>query len=334
MFQRTIIAGLGLMGTSLALGLREQNISQRYFGVEADPAHGKEAMQMEAVDRILDGGRLPETDFLALCTPIEAFADVLQHYAQDMPAHSLVIDIASVKVAAIKEVLKYLPDYLHSRYVPCHPIAGAATYGPAAANAHIYVDKAVIITPHEECSEEAIDRAKLVWKKLGAVVRILTPEKHDRVYAYVSHLPQLLAYAFMLAYHGEFKGEGLETFLRIGGSSPKLWASTFMLNREYLLLALEEFQMEMRHFPEHAAYSQMQAALAASISEEDKTYAGPGFRDFTSAISIEAEKALPQTALALHHIIATLHNIFHEGDSIRLASLLKKAKSAHNQIFG
>lgn len=333
MFQRTIIAGLGLMGTSLALGLRQQDISQRYFGVESDPAHAKKAIQMEAVDRILDGGRLPETDFLALCTPVEGFADVLQQFAQDMPAHSLIIDIASVKIAAITEVLKHLPDYLHSRYVPCHPIAGAATYGPDAANPQMYVEKTVIITPHGDCSEEAIDRAKLVWKKLGAVVRILTPEKHDRVYAYVSHLPQLLAYAFMLAYHGEFKGEGLETFLRIGGSSPQLWTSTFMLNRQSLLLALEEFQMEMRHFPEFSAYGQMQAALAATTTEEYRAYAGPGFRDFTSTISIDAEKALPQNALSLHHTIATLHNILHIGDSARLATLLKKATSVHKQIF-
>ena len=334
MFQRSVIAGLGLMGTSLALGMRQHEMSQRYFGVETDEAHGKKAVQMEAVDRILDSRHLPEIDFLALCTPVEGFADVLQQFGQDMPTHGLIIDIASVKVAAINEVLKHLPSYMHSRYVPCHPIAGAATYGPDAANPQLYVDKSVIITPHGDCSEEAIDRAKLVWKKLGAVTRILTPEKHDRVYAYVSHLPQLLAYAFLLAYHGEFKAEGLQTFLRIGGSSPQLWASTFMLNRQSLLLALEEFQMEMRHFPEFSAYGQMQAALAAAITEEYKPYAGPGFRDFTSTLDRDIEQSLSQNPLSLHHTIATLHNILHVGDKERLLALLKKAKTVHNQVFG
>ena len=335
MFQRSIIAGLGLMGTSLALGVRKHTLAQRYFGVESNEAHAKKALQFEAVERVLeDGGRLPDADFLALCTPPEAFGDILQQFAQDMPAHCLIIDIASVKAAAIAEVLKHLPHYLHSRYVPCHPIAGAATYGPDAADANLFADKTVIITPHGECSEEAIDRAKLLWKKLGASTRILTPEKHDRVYAYVSHLPQLLAYAFLLAYPGEFKADGLEKFLRIGGSSPQLWTTTFMLNRESLLLALEEFQMEMRRFPDLPAYGQMQAALATITNDEYKAYAGPGFRDFTSSLFADAESVLPQNALSLHHSIATLHNLLHVGDSERLLSLLKKAKTVHNQIFG
>ena len=331
MFQRSIIAGLGLMGTSLALGMRERNLSQRFFGIETDEENGKKALQVFAVDRLLKTDEtMQAADFLALCTPVEAFASILKQVPKEWPANCLIIDIASVKTAAIQEVLKHLPEHLHSRYVPCHPIAGAASYGPDAADSHLYEEKNVVITPHDNCSEEAIDRAQLFWKKLGAVTLILTPEKHDRVYAYVSHLPQLLAYAFMLSYQGEFQPQGLEKFLRIGGSSPELWQSIFMLNREPLLLALEEFQIEMRRFPERSAYGQMQAALAAITQEEYKVYAGPGFRDFTAPLLMEVETLLPQNALALHHSIATLHNILHVGDSVRLIALLRKAKAIHS----
>lgn len=321
------------MGTSLALAMKNNGLSARYYGVEADPENVKRVMKMEVVDRIMEGN-LPEADFIALCTPVSGFGSVLNQLAKETPSHCLIIDIASVKVAAVAEVLKFLPENLRSRYVPCHPITGSASYGPDAANAHLYEEQTIIITPHGDCSEEALDRAKLFWRKIGAVTRILTPEKHDRVYAYVSHLPQLLAYAFMLSYHGEFKAEGLERFLRIGGSNPQLWQGIFMLNRAPLLLALEELQMEMRHYPHFSAYGQMQASLASITAGEYLPHAGAGYRDFTSNLQVEIEKALPENALPLHHTIATFHNILHVGDSQRLLNLLIKAKKMHNQCFG
>lgn len=320
------------MGTSLALAMRKQELSTRYYGVEADPENAKRVMQLEAVDRLMDGN-LPEADFIALCTPVPAFGSIIKQLAKETPAHCLIIDIASVKVAAVTEVLKFLPENLCSRYVPCHPIAGSASYGPDAAEPNLYEEKTIIITPHGDCSEEAIDRAKLFWRKMGAVTQMLTPEKHDRVYAYVSHLPQLLAYAFVLSYHGEFKRDGLDRFLRIGASNPQLWQSIFMLNREPLLLALEEFQMEMRHFPHFSAYGQMQAGLMNITIDEYRAYAGSGYRDFISTLPTEIETALPQNALPLHHTIATFHNILHMGDSERLLNLLIKAKKMHNQCF-
>ena len=332
MFQKSIIAGLGLMGTSLALAMRKQELSVRYYGVEASLDHAKRAQEMGAVDRLMEGS-LPEADFIALCTPVHAFGSVIKQLAQETPEHCLIIDVGSVKVAAIAEVLKFLPERLHSRYVPCHPIAGAASDGPEAADANLYIDKTVIITPHAACSEEALDRAKVFWKKLGSVTRTLTPQKHDRIYAYVSHLPQLLSSAFMLSYQGEFKAEGLQTFLRIGGSNPQLWQGIFMLNRDSLLLALEEFQMEMRHFPQFSAYGQMQASLASITIDEYRSYAGAGYRDFTSNLPVEIEKALPKNALPLHHTIATFHNILKMGDSERLLTVLKKAQVIHSQCF-
>lgn len=332
MFQCTIIAGLGLMGTSLALAMREQQLSQRYFGVDTDAEHAKKALQMEAVDRVVDG-RLPKADFLVLCAPVEAFGSILKNLPKEMPAHCLIIDIGSVKMAAIAEVLKHLPEHLHSRYVPCHPIAGATSYGPDAADAHMYEGRSVIITPHVLCSDAAMDAARQMWKQLGAVVRTLSPEKHDRIYAYVSHLPQLLAYAFLLAYQGEILPKGTERFLRIGGSNPQLWAGIFMANREAILLALEDFQMVMRRSQKPSAYGQMQEALIACVDKEHRAYAGPGFHDFGVALASAVEKALPQNPLTLHHEIATLHNILHLGDKERLLSRLRKAKSVHSQCF-
>lgn len=334
MFNRCLIAGLGLMGGSLALAMREKNLAKQYIGVDSDPEHCKKALHHRLVDKVANiETTLPDVDFIALCTPVEGFPEILRKLPRHLPANVLVIDLASVKMAAIRHVFTHLPDTLHANYVPCHPITGAATYGPDAATSDLYKGHDIILSPHPTTSEASMDRARSLWRALGSTTRLMDPEKHDRAYAYVSHLPQLLAYAYLLAYGDTLDPKGLEQWLRIGGSNPNLWHGIFLANRDALLLALDDFQLEMRHFPQYSAYGQMQASLRAIVGEY-ANYAGPGFRDFTLKLPYSVEKALPDSPLPLHHEIATLHSLLVEGNDAHLLSQLRKAKAMHNRCFG
>lgn len=335
MFKSCLIAGLGLMGGSLALAMREKGLATQFYGLDANPEHCKKALQHKMVDKIVPQEMpLPPVDLIALCTPVGAYRSILSRLPRDIPSFCLIIDIASVKQIAVKEVLETLPKDMHGNYVPCHPIAGGATYGPDAANAKIYNERDIILTPHPNVAERQLERARGLWRMIGASTRMMTPEKHDIAYAYVSHLPQLLAYAFLLAYGEEnLSPGGLQRFLRIGGSSPELWTGIFLANRGPLLLALDDFQLEMRRFQSFPAYAQMQFALRGVVGEYEN-YSGPGFRDFTSDLMPAAEKKLPPNPLPLHHEIAHFHNLLVEGNPEKLLIQLRKAKSLHNRCFG
>lgn len=334
MFNKCLIAGLGLMGGSLALAMKEAGLGKQFFGLDTDPDHCKRALSYKMVEKILSNdGPLPEFDFIALCTPVAALEGIVKRLPKNLPEQTIIIDVASVKQSAIKAVNHHLTEKTRRQYVPCHPIAGAADYGPDAATPELYRGKAVIITPHPEMLESSHDRVKGLWRLLGAGTRMMEPEKHDRVYAYVSHLPQLLAYAFMLAYGDTLQPKGLDKFLRIGGSNPQLWGGIFMANRHEVLLALDDFQLEMRRHASYSAYGQMIAALEA-ICVDYKNYEGQGYRDFTTKLHYSIENTLPQSPLPLHHEIATFHELLRLGDPERLVSALRRAKTMHTRCFG
>lgn len=333
MFNKCLIAGLGLMGGSLALAMKEASLGKQFFGLDTDPEHCKRALQYKMVEKILSNdGPLPAFDFVALCTPISALESVVKRLPKEMP-DATIIDVASVKQTAIKAITHHMTDKMRGQYVPCHPIAGSADYGPDAAAPDLYRGKLVIITPHSQLPESVQERVKGFWRLLGSGARIMEPDKHDRLYAYVSHLPQLLAYAFLLAYGDQLNPKGLDKFLRIGGSNPQLWSGIFLANRHDLLLALDDFQLEMRRHASASAYGQMQASLER-ICETYKTYIGTGYKDFTIQLHYSIENALPQSPLPLHHEIATFHELLRVGDSERLLSALRKAKTMHTRCFG
>jgi 3-phosphoshikimate 1-carboxyvinyltransferase len=158
-----------------------------------------------------------------------------------------VFDAGSVKGSIIHEV-KEAVGRLPGNYVPTHPIAGLEQSGPEAADAALFRDRVVIATPGETTDAGRLGEVIGLWRATGARVLEMDPLEHDRIYARTSHLPHLLAFAYLAGIPNEdltHTGGGFRDFSRIGGSDPEMWSGIFEMNRSSLLEALDTFQTDL-----------------------------------------------------------------------------------------
>jgi prephenate dehydrogenase len=233
------VVGTGLIGGSFALGARTRNLFQQFVGIDPDLSAGEQAVALGIVDET--AAEVPaDCDAVILAGPSDTIADWVVALAEH-PA--IVFDVGSIKGGVIDGVQAQLGQ-LPPRFVPCHPIAGRERSGPAAADEDLFADRLVIQTPHPTTSQAALDQVVFWWRSLGARTQIMRAADHDEVYALTSHLPHLLAFAYLQQVeeqHLQHAGGGFRDFSRIGGSDPDMWTAIFELNKRALLPAIDGF---------------------------------------------------------------------------------------------
>jgi len=238
------IVGIGLIGASFALAVRDG--FERIVALDPDEANGAFAVRRGMVDQRVDVIR-PETDAILLACPSHLIADWIVDLA-DHPA--TVFDAGSVKQAIISEVHDRLGQ-VPGNYVPTHPIAGLEQSGPQSASADLFEGRTVILTPLASTDPDRLLHVTGWWQAAGAVVEEMDPARHDQVYARTSHLPHLLAFAYLAGIDPEdlhHTGGGFRDFSRIGGSDPQMWAGIFDRNRAALIAALDTFELDLAEF--------------------------------------------------------------------------------------
>jgi prephenate dehydrogenase len=263
---KLVVAGVGLIGGSFALALRAAGVVGTIVGVGRTRENLETAQARGAIDRFvtLEGDWAREAgdaDLVLLAAPVAQFPALFATLAPALGPHTLLTDGGSTKqdvVAAARATLgAALP-----RFVPAHPIAGGERSGAAAANAQLFNERRVIVTPLPETDADAIDHVSAAWRASGAWVTRLSPERHDRVFAAVSHLPHLIAYALVdeLAKRPEaaemfaHAGSGFRDLTRIAASSSEMWRDIALANREALGVELDKYR---------AALDRLAVALAA-----------------------------------------------------------------------
>lgn len=259
------IIGVGLMGGSLAAALRVAGFVGRITGIDTDPAALALASQAGLIDRAAGLAAVGDADIVVLATPVASLPRLLADIMPLLSSRAVVTDMGSVKapVAGVATALRM------SGFIPSHPIAGAEHSGPGAADATLFRDRVVIVTPTPDHDPQALDLIEAMWAAVGAHVVRSEPARHDQWVAYTSHLPHLLAFAAaeLLAQHagGEelrpFIGTGLKDFLRIAASDPVMWRDICVTNSQSLGAAL-------------SAYSALLADYARAVAAED----GDGLR--------------------------------------------------------
>lgn len=237
--QKLAVVGTGLIGGSFALGARTRNLFQQFVGIDPRAEASEQALALGIVDEVCS--EVPDDcDAVILAGPSDAIASWVVALA-DHPA--IVFDVGSIKAAVIDDVRAALGT-VPERYVPCHPIAGRERSGPGAADEDLFADRVVIVTPQSETSAAALEQVVFWWRSLGARTQIMGAAEHDQVYALTSHLPHLLAFAYLQRIapeHLQHAGAGFRDFSRIGGSDPAMWTAIFELNRCALLPAMDAF---------------------------------------------------------------------------------------------
>jgi prephenate dehydrogenase len=252
LFRQMTIVGVGLIGGSLALASRNARLVGTVTGVGRSAASLEAALARGLVDRVTDdlADGVAGADLVVLAVPVHEIVRLLPNVARLVGSACLVTDVGSVKGPILLAGDAAFPD---GRFVAGHPIAGREQSGPAAARADLYQGANWILTPGARTRPDALERVGALCRAAGANVLRMDAAWHDEVFATVSHLPHLVAYALMdtvLATErgGErlrFSAGGLRDFTRVAGSDPVMWRDIFLMNRGPVLAVLAEYQQAL-----------------------------------------------------------------------------------------
>ncbi len=236
-----LLVGTGLVGGSFARAAKARGVFQRIVGMDRDPAALEEAVRLGVVDAPADSFH----GHAAVCiaVPVAGIAGCVRDAVDGgVP----VFDVGSVK-APILEALRPVP----ANFVPCHPIAGSERQGPAEARADLFEGRAVVLTPVAATDAHAVAAVTGYWEAVGARVVTEGPADHDRRFALVSHLPHLVAFAFMETASGrplDIVGNGFRDFVRTAGADPDVWTDILQANAGEVRAYLDELVSTLRSY--------------------------------------------------------------------------------------
>ena len=258
---KLVIIGVGLIGGSFALALRNAGLVKHIVGVGRSLQNMQCAVERGVIDEIATdmASALHNTDLVFLAMPVGQTADTMAQIAPHLHANTIITDAGSTKQDVIAAARHHLPLQNRHHFVPGHPIAGTEQSGAQAAQADLYHNKHVILTPSPETSADTVEQVSQLWLACGAQVSIMPAAEHDQVLAATSHLPHILAFTMMNhlnhnTNHPEnmlrFAGSGLRDFTRIASSSPEMWRDICLANREALLKQIDGYQNELNALQE------------------------------------------------------------------------------------
>jgi prephenate dehydrogenase len=254
---KLVIVGVGLIGGSFALAQKAAAAAGTIVGVGRGRVNLEEAANLGIIDRFIPladdwTSELATTDIVLVAAPVAQYSAIFRRMAPHLGPHTIVTDVGSTKQDVIAAARATLGDAL-SRFVPAHPIAGTEQSGAAAAFSTLYAGRNVVLTPLLETDPLAIATVATAWQTCGAQVRTLDAAVHDHVFAAVSHLPHLLAFALVdeLAARPDadelfrFAASGFRDFTRIAAGSPEMWRDIALANRAALLTEVAAFRAQL-----------------------------------------------------------------------------------------
>ena len=250
LIRRLAVVGAGLMGGSLCQAARARGLAEHVVAIERDPdALAEVSRRGLAHEASADPGAARGADLAVLAVPVGAMGEAAAAVAPHLGGGAVVTDVGSVKGAVLAAVVPALPD--PTRFVAGHPIAGRERSGPAAADGDLFEGALVILTPEPRTDPACATLVRALWAGAGARVLTMDAAEHDRIFAAVSHLPHVVAYALVGALLDleadrgplfRFSAGGLRDFTRIAESDAIMWRDICLANREPLLKSLARFR--------------------------------------------------------------------------------------------
>lgn len=260
LFQQVTIIGVGLLGGSLGLVLKEQGLAKTVIGIGRRQANLELAVQMGAIDRFTSEPHeaVCDSDFIVLATPVDTYSSHLQRWGKQVPPGAIVSDVGSVKGQLVFDVEGMLPSTAH--FVGAHPIAGKEKSGVAYSTSKLFEGARCIVTPTSGTNDDALTKVRRLWEQAGSKVLSMDPMVHDWVLGAVSHLPHVAAFALMHALEDlqehtpeamkllDYSGGGLRDTTRVAASSPEMWRDICLANRENLLKMIDQYIRQLQVF--------------------------------------------------------------------------------------
>ncbi|MEM6475515.1 MAG: prephenate/arogenate dehydrogenase family protein [Pseudomonadota bacterium] len=248
------IIGLGLLGGSIGLAIRERGLDVQTTGFDADPEVRKVARERGLVDTVADSVDVAVrfVDCVILCVPLGAFESVALEIADFVPENAIISDVGSSKTGVAEILAKALPG---RRIIPAHPVAGTEQSGPDAGFASLFTNRWCILTPPDGADPEAIESLSEFWASLGAEVDQMDAGHHDLVLAVTSHIPHLIAFTIVGTASDleevtrseviKYSAGGFRDFTRIAASDPVMWRDVFLSNKSAVLEVLGRFTEDL-----------------------------------------------------------------------------------------
>ncbi len=256
-FNNVTIIGVGLIGGSFAKVLKSKGLAKEITGTGRSRETLELALKLGVIDRMGQGPvhSVENADLVVLASPVGTFEPVMREIGPHLKKGSILTDVGSVKGDLVKKIEAFVPQGAH--YVPAHPIAGKEKFGVAEATDTLFNGAKCILTPTKKTDPSALGMIRDIWTAAGARVVEMTPELHDKIFAAVSHMPHVAAFAMMCAVSDlntgaedylNFSGAGFRDFTRIAASSPEIWKDICLMNRENIVSMLDRYLFSLNRF--------------------------------------------------------------------------------------
>lgn len=255
LFDKIVIVGIGLIGSSLLRVARRQGLARVLSAVDQSAAVCARARELALADDVgTDAATaVAGANLVILCTPVGAIGSVAERIGPHLSAGAIVSDVGSVKASVVAAITPYLPEGVFC--VPAHPVAGTEYSGPDAGFATLFHERWCILTPQDGTDPRAVAAMTAFWTAAGSRVEVMTPAHHDLVLAITSHVPHLIAFNIVGTAADleevtqseviKFSAGGFRDFTRIAASDPTMWRDIFLHNREAVLEMLGRFNEDL-----------------------------------------------------------------------------------------
>jgi prephenate dehydrogenase len=259
-FKSVAIVGVGLIGGSIGLALRQRALADVVIGVGRRQASLRTARRVGAVtNTTVDLAKgVAEAELVVVCTPVGRIVEDVRRAAESCPEGTLITDAGSAKRVIVEALDDQLPR--RCRFLGSHPLAGSERAGATYAKADLFEGRIAVLTPTKNTRAEDFDTLEHFWSALGSVVVQMSPEEHDRAMGVISHLPHLAAAALAAILPENYyrlAAAGVLDATRIAAGEPSLWTPIFAQNRENVLAALGRYEHQL-------------AALRTAIERNDE----------------------------------------------------------------
>jgi prephenate dehydrogenase len=254
MFNQLGVIGCGLMGGSFALALKRAELVKRVVGYSKSPSTTDKAKHLGVLDVAVESAlqAVSGSDIVLIAVPVSASEDTFRAIYPLVEPHVLIMDVGSTKADVVEAARRALKERVRS-FVAAHPIAGREVSGVSNSDPLLYVNRRVILTPIPENPPELVQKAASVWNAIGSQVSEMNAQAHDAALAGVSHLPHLLAFAYLNGITQQADGEkllslagpGFRDFTRIAASDPAMWRDILLSNQTELANQLQQFRQAL-----------------------------------------------------------------------------------------
>jgi len=245
------VIGLGLIGGSLCRAIKKYGAANEIIGFDMDAGVRSYPEQNGIVDSCLENLKQNnDSQLVIVATYVDKISETVKEILPYLEKGCVITDVGSVKTPVMKSVESFINNDFH--FVGSHPIAGSEKSGIKNSDPDLFNGSNTIVTPTDKSSKESIEKVSTFWSAIGSNVLIMNPELHDNIFAYVSHLPHVVAYTLINTVSSSdiknifsFSGGGLKDYTRIAYSSPEMWKTIFMQNKNSVLESIKNFKKNL-----------------------------------------------------------------------------------------